>query len=80
MDAYLSIARYFTGMGGLLLAIIVVLTILLLLHVKESNVSGEYYDFFSTFYIGTMLGLALLFITVPTLCFLRSTLMCYQVM
>jgi len=80
VEPSLSVVRYFLGMGGTLLLIELVLVVLFVAHIRVYDTANRYYETIAMAYIGTMLGLTLLFVTVPTLCFLRSTLMCYRVM
>ena len=77
---YLSVVDYFFGMGGLLLIIVGVTGLLFWHHVKECDLREPIVEAIALFYIGLMLGLVLLFISIPTLCFIRSTYLCYQVM
>lgn len=77
---YLSVVDYFFGMGGLLLIIVGIVGLLFWHHVKEQDLRDPVIEAMALFYIGLMLGLVLLFISIPTLCFIRSTYLCYQVM
>lgn len=76
----LSVVRYFFGMGGLLLCFIFFLGVLFVGHVRKSDLNDPIAEAIAMVYIGAMLGLILWFISIPTLCFLRSTYLCYQVM
>lgn len=77
---HLSVVDYFFGAGGMLLIGVVIMVIAFYLHVREYNMTIAVYEFIALFYVGGALGLALLFITLPTLCFIRPILMCYRVM
>ena len=76
----LSIVNYFFGLGGSLLIWIGLVVVGFFYHVKTYPYNGPYYEFIAMVLIGTVLGLALIFITIPTLCFMKSTLICYRVM
>lgn len=80
MNEALSLTRYFFGMGGLLLCFVFVLVALFYHHVKNANLNDPIAEAIAMVYIGATLGLILWFISIPTLCFLRSTYLCYQVM
>jgi membrane-anchored protein YejM (alkaline phosphatase superfamily) len=80
VESYLSVVRYFFGMGGMLLLLIAALMVCFVMHIRSYNTNDRWYEPIATFYIGAMLGLTVIFISFPTLCFIRSTLVCYRVM
>lgn len=80
MTPYLSISNYFFGMGGMLLLLTVGIGISFFFHVRKSNLNDPINELIAMAHIGAMLGLILWFVVTPTLCFIRSTYFCYQVM
>lgn len=77
---YLSVVNYFFGAGGGLLIGVLIMVTAFMLHVREFNMSIPAYEFIALFYIGGTLGLVLIFISIPTLCFIKPILFCYRVM
>jgi len=76
----LSVGNYLYGMGGFILLLILVQAVVFWRHVNKNNLNNPIQEMIAMVYIGIMFGLMLWFITIPTLCFLRSTYLCYQVM
>lgn len=80
MESHLSVVRYFFGVGGSLLSMVVILMVFFLMHIRVYDTANKHYETVAMIYIGAMLGLTLIFLSLPTMCFIKSTLMCYRVM
>ncbi|MNC64239.1 hypothetical protein D3C75_1144260 [compost metagenome] len=50
------------------------------LHIREFNMNVAVYEFVAMLYAGAAIGLALGFIMLPTLCFIKPILLCYRIM
>lgn len=77
---YLSVVKYFYGAGGFLLIGVAVMVAAFVLHVRESNMNGAVCEFIALIYVGGAIGLTLIFIMLPTLCFIKPILLCYRIM
>lgn len=80
MNEYLSLVRYAAGAGGLLLAMTLLGFYLFVQHVKRRDLPEQIHELIAMIYVGIIMGLMVLFVTVPTLCFIRSIPLCYRVM